>query len=47
MKLALQKVLKNLWYLTDEIAVLAHFEDDVDDKTKYGGKFTKRKFLDL
>ncbi|GBN25645.1 hypothetical protein AVEN_184859-1 [Araneus ventricosus] len=33
-KAALQKFSQNLWYLTDEIAVLALFDDDVDEETK-------------
>jgi hypothetical protein len=33
-KAALQKFLQHLWYLTDEIAVLALFDDDVDEETK-------------
>ncbi|GBN47359.1 hypothetical protein AVEN_201074-1 [Araneus ventricosus] len=33
-KAALQKFSQRLWYLTDEIAVLALFDDDVDEETK-------------
>ncbi len=47
LKGALQKFLQNLWYLIDEIAVLAHFEVDVDEEIKDGGNFTKKTFLDL
>jgi hypothetical protein len=31
---ALQKLLQNSWYLTDKIAVLSHFDNDVDEETK-------------
>ncbi|GBM05332.1 hypothetical protein AVEN_46873-1 [Araneus ventricosus] len=33
-KPALQKFIQHLWYFTDEIAVLALFDDDVDEETK-------------
>ncbi|GBN12391.1 hypothetical protein AVEN_44611-1 [Araneus ventricosus] len=33
-KAALQKFNQHLWHLTDEIAVLALFDDDVDEETK-------------
>ncbi|GBM38425.1 hypothetical protein AVEN_260808-1 [Araneus ventricosus] len=33
-KAALQKFSQHLWYFTDEIAVLALFDDDVDEETK-------------
>ncbi|GBM59701.1 hypothetical protein AVEN_204721-1 [Araneus ventricosus] len=33
-KAALQKFSQHLWYLIDEIAVLALFDDDVDEETK-------------
>ncbi|GBM87815.1 hypothetical protein AVEN_38486-1 [Araneus ventricosus] len=33
-KAALQKFSQQLWYFTDEIAVLALFDDDVDEETK-------------
>ncbi|GBN63605.1 hypothetical protein AVEN_88733-1 [Araneus ventricosus] len=33
-KAALQKFSQHLWYLTDEIAVLALFDDDEDEETK-------------
>ncbi|GBN09310.1 hypothetical protein AVEN_207059-1 [Araneus ventricosus] len=33
-KAALQKFSQQLWYCTDEIAVLALFDDDVDEETK-------------
>ncbi|GBN42058.1 hypothetical protein AVEN_218862-1 [Araneus ventricosus] len=33
-KAALQKFSQHLWYFTDEIAVLALFDDDVDEDTK-------------
>ncbi|GBN73687.1 hypothetical protein AVEN_38313-1 [Araneus ventricosus] len=33
-KAALQKFSQQLWYLTDRIAVLALFDDDVDEETK-------------
>ena len=33
-KAALQNFLKHLWYLTDEIAVLELFDDNVDEETK-------------
>ncbi|GBL82909.1 hypothetical protein AVEN_270914-1 [Araneus ventricosus] len=47
-KAALQKFSQQLWYFTDEIAVLALFDDDVEEETKLknGGKFTYRNFLD-
>ncbi len=31
---ALQNFLQKFWYLTDEIAVLTHFDDDVEEETK-------------
>ncbi|GBN08062.1 hypothetical protein AVEN_244468-1 [Araneus ventricosus] len=34
LKAALQKFRQHLWYLTNEIAVLALFDDDVDEETK-------------
>ncbi|GBL94488.1 hypothetical protein AVEN_235590-1 [Araneus ventricosus] len=33
-KAALQKFTQHLWYFTDEIAVLALFDDDVDEETR-------------
>ncbi|GBM84694.1 hypothetical protein AVEN_49844-1 [Araneus ventricosus] len=33
-KAALQKFSQHLWFFTDEIAVLALFDDDVDEETK-------------
>ncbi|GBM59227.1 hypothetical protein AVEN_240412-1 [Araneus ventricosus] len=33
-KAALQKFSQDLWYFTDEIAVLALFDEDVDEETK-------------
>ncbi|GBM63054.1 hypothetical protein AVEN_274473-1 [Araneus ventricosus] len=33
-KAASQKFCQDLWYFTDEIAVLAIFDDDVDEETK-------------
>ncbi|GBM63859.1 hypothetical protein AVEN_69872-1 [Araneus ventricosus] len=33
-KASLRKFSQHLWYLTDEIAVLALFDDDVDEETK-------------
>ncbi|GBM96498.1 hypothetical protein AVEN_13972-1 [Araneus ventricosus] len=33
-KAALQKFRQHLWYLTDEIAVLALFDDDADEEAK-------------
>ncbi|GBO25378.1 hypothetical protein AVEN_133943-1 [Araneus ventricosus] len=33
-KAASQKFSQDLWYFTDEIEVLALFDDDVDEKTK-------------
>lgn len=32
---ALKTFLQHLWYLTDEIAILAHFDADVDEETKF------------
>jgi hypothetical protein len=31
---ALQNFLQKFWYLTDEIAVLTHFDDDGEEETK-------------
>ncbi|GBL74797.1 hypothetical protein AVEN_243653-1 [Araneus ventricosus] len=33
-KSALQKFIQQLWYFTDEIAILALFDDDVDEETE-------------
>ncbi|CAK1581478.1 unnamed protein product [Parnassius mnemosyne] len=33
-KAALQKITRNLWYLTDEVSILSLFDDDVDQETK-------------
>ena len=33
-KAALQKLTQHLWYLTDEIAALSLFDDDVDQEIK-------------
>ncbi len=31
----LQKFLQHLWYMTDEMAILAYFDADVDEETKF------------
>ncbi len=31
----LQKVFQHLWYLSDELVLLAYFDADVDEKTKF------------
>ncbi|GBM48566.1 hypothetical protein AVEN_184584-1 [Araneus ventricosus] len=48
-KPALQKFSQHLWYLTDEIAVLALFDEDVDEETdlKIMANLHKENFLTL